>query len=66
MSERELIEFGEGLVSFNIHLRDEEIAAFRRDFDRVAGIQQPLIETHKNGLLVFIPWVLKDGEPNKE
>lgn len=61
MSEREVLEFDGRLVTVNIVLDDASCEELRDIWvNRVKGIQQPLIETYKNGLHVTIPWVMKD------
>ena len=61
MSERELIEFNGELVTVNIFLEKKSVDELKTLWTtRVDGCQPPLIETHKNGLHLFIPWVLKD------
>ncbi len=64
MSDKEVIEFNthpEGeLLTINIMLNKEEIAELKDVwFNKLSGIQPPLVETNKNGLNVHIPWILK-------
>ena len=59
MSDRELLEFTDTMVSINIVLEPEAMSDLKRDWGKVKGIQPPLVGTHKNGLSVFIPWILE-------
>jgi len=64
LSERQLIEFGEETITVNVVLDKEQVDEIRIIWGAVDGIQAPLIETFKNGLHLFIPWILKEKERN--
>jgi len=60
----ELIEFKkykkETLISVNIFLKPEDALELESWwFTKVDRCQPPLIETHKNGFNIHIPWTLK-------
>ena len=59
MSDGELLEFKDNMVSINIALEPDAIATLKQDWSKVKGIQPPLVGTYKNGLSVFIPWILE-------
>ncbi len=65
MSDRELIEFTDNMITVNVVLDEEQIAALKADWSQVTGIQPPLVGTYKNGLSVFIPWILKEEDVNE-
>ncbi len=56
----EFIEIKGNIISINIVLEDEAVETFRRDWSKVRGCQAPLIGTYKNGLSLFIPWIMED------
>ena len=62
MSDVEFIEIKENMVSINIVLEPDAIETLRRDWSKVQGCQAPLIGTYKNGLSVFIPWIMEGND----
>jgi len=68
MSDIELITFTENTVTVTVFIDDEEGLAEMRDVweNKVQGCQAPLVGAHKNGFSVFIPWILKPLEEEKE
>ena len=62
MSNIELVEFIDELVTINIFLGKEAVAEFKDTWEnKVASCQQPMIFAHKEGLSVILPWILKEG-----
>jgi len=56
-----LLGFTKDYLSINIILEEEAIKELRDVWEnRVEGCQAPLVEGSKKGLLIHIPWVLKE------
>ena len=56
----ELIEFNGDRVSINVVLHKKEIEMLKDVwFNKVDSCQPPLIEAHKNGFNLHIPWIMK-------
>ena len=62
MSDGKLLEFKGDCISINVYLDPEYIEAIKQDWSKVKGIQPPLVGTHRNGLTVFIPWIMEEQD----
>ena len=65
--QKELLEFTDHgtdtVISVNIVLETKEAEELKELwFTGLDGCQPPLVEARKNGLSVFIPWIMKNGD----
>ncbi len=61
MSNVELVEFIDELVTINIFLGKDEVAKFKDIWDnQLESCQAPMIFAHKEGLSVILPWIMKE------
>ena len=62
MNKRALLTFSGRRVSINITLDKDAIAELKEIWNSVDGIQPPLVDANRNGLNVFLPWILKEKD----
>ena len=61
MRKKPLLGFTKEYLSVNVVLDEKSLAELRDVWEnRVEGCQAPLVEGSKKGLLIHIPWVLKE------
>lgn len=54
-----LVEFTENKITVTVFLNEDGVKELKEAWDSVESIQRPLVGAHKNGLSVFIPWILE-------
>ena len=54
-----LVEFTDNKITVTVFLNEEGVAELKEAWESVEGIQRPLVGAHKNGLNIFIPWILE-------
>lgn len=60
----ELLEFHDGYFSVNIFLDDDGLGELRRVWGDLKGVQMPLIDASRDGLIIHIPWMTKGESDN--
>ena len=61
MRKKPLLGFTKEYLSVNVVLDEKSLAELKDVWEnRVEGCQAPLVEGSKKGLLIHIPWILKE------